>query len=479
MNTIVAAIAHHSRETPDKTAVHIGKESLSYADLWKGILCAAANLAGIVPGQVIILSAEKSGAFICHYFAAHLLSISCVLADPKIAEGTLEAVAEALPVTCYYASKGCTACVPVRQYSMAAATPVRQEYTFPPAEAVADYMFTTGTTGASKCVPLTHANLFASASNINAFIGNNSSDHELIALPLCHSFGLGRLRCSLLAGGTCTIIPNFANERKLLKLISSGEITGFSMVPAAWQYIRHLCASRFIEAARPHLRFIEIGSAALPMQDKLFLEENLPETRICMHYGLTEASRSAFIEFHASREKNSTCGKASPGVEISIFAADGHPVSTGESGEICIKGNHVTAGYLNIDKGRSFYGNYFRTGDMGYIDPEGYLHLQGRIKELINVGGKKVSPDEVEHILNLLPGVRESACIAETDPEGILGEVVKAYIVKEEETELTVSAIQQYVKAHLEAHKVPRIIEFRTEPIPRTESGKIQRQKLS
>ncbi|MBP3499782.1 MAG: acyl--CoA ligase [Akkermansia sp.] len=478
MNTIVAAIAHHAQETPDVAAVHVGKESLTYAELWRGILCAAGNLEDIAPGQVIILSAEKSSAFICHYFAAHLLSIGCVLADPKVAEGTLEAVSESLPVRCYYTSKECAVCVPVRQYGMAAASPI-QEYSFPPADAVADYMFTTGTTGSSKCVPLTHANLFASASNINTFIGNNSSDHELIALPLCHSFGLGRLRCSLLAGGTCTIIPNFANERKLLKLIGAGEITGFSMVPAAWQYIRHLCASRFVEAARPHLRFIEIGSAALPMQDKLFLEESLPDTKICMHYGLTEASRSAFIEFHASREKLSTCGKASPGVEISIYTADGHPASTGEVGEICVKGNHVTAGYLNVDKEQCFYGDYFRTGDMGHFDPEGYLHLQGRIKELINVGGKKVSPDEVEHILNQISGVRESACIAETDPEGILGEVVKAYIVKNEEVELTVSEIQQHVKAHLEPHKVPRIIEFRTAPIPRTESGKIQRQKLS
>lgn len=478
MNTIVAAIAHHAQETPDKPAVHIGKESLSYADLWKGILCAATNLAGIAPGQVIILSAEKSGAFICHYFAAHLLSISCVLADPKAAEGTLEAVAKSLPVIRYYTSKESAACVPVRPYSKAASTPVL-EFCFPPADAVADYMFTTGTTGSCKCVPLTHANLFASASNINTFIGNDSSDHELIALPLCHSFGLGRLRCALLAGGSCTIIPNFANERKLLKLIGSGEITGFSMVPAAWQYIRYLCAARFVEAARPHLRFIEIGSAALPMQDKLFLEENLPDTRICMHYGLTEASRSAFIEFHESRDKLSTCGKATPGVEILIYSADGHPTSPGETGEICVKGKHVTTGYLNIDNAQCFYGDYFRTGDMGHIDSDGYLHLQGRIKELINVGGKKVSPDEVEHILNQVPGVNESACIAAADPDGILGEVVKAYIVKNEEVELTVSEIQQHVKAHLEPHKVPRIIEFRTAPIPRTESGKIQRQKLS
>ncbi|MDO4751166.1 MAG: class I adenylate-forming enzyme family protein [Akkermansia sp.] len=478
MNTIVEAIARHAEETPSKTAINVGKESLTYAELWKNILCAADNLSSTNQEEVVIFSAEKSVSFISHYFAAHLIGIGCVLVDSKITSETLESIATTLPVCCFFSSKDVSAPFPIKRYILSEASPL-QQYCFPAPSAIADYMFTTGTTGRSKCVPLTHANLLAAAKNINTFIGNTASDHELIALPLCHSFGLGRLRCSLLAGGTCTIISNFANERKLLKLIGSGEITGFSMVPAAWHYIRHLCASRFIEAARHNLRFIEIGSAALPMHDKLFLMENLPNTRICMHYGLTEASRSTFIDFHNDFDKLSTCGKPTPGVDIAIFSKDGRKSKLGESGEICIKGQHVTIGYLHINTEQCFFGSYFRTGDLGFIDLDGYLHLQGRIKELINVGGKKVSPDEVEHIINQIPGIAESACIAAKDPEGILGEVVKAYIVPENSTKLETSCIIQHLREHLEPHKVPRILEFRFEPIPRTDSGKLQRQKLS
>ena len=478
MNTIVEAIAHYAEETPSKTAVNVGKESLTYEELWRSIVSATHNLSSINQGKVVIFSAEKSATFICHYFAAHLEGISCVLVDPKITEETIATIAESLPVDCLFSSKEIPAPFPVKRYILSETT-TKQKQCFPAPNEVADYMFTTGTTGIRKCVPLTHANLFAAAKNINTFIGNTASDHELIALPLCHSFGLGRLRCSLLAGATCTIISNFANERKLLKLIGSGEITGFSMVPAAWHYIRHLCASRFIEAARHNLRFIEIGSAALPMHDKLFLMENLPNTRICMHYGLTEASRSAFIDFHNDIHKLSTCGKATPGVDIAIFSKEGHKVQLGEPGEICIKGQHVTTGYLHTNTEQCFFGSYFRTGDLGFIDLDGYLHLLGRIKELINVGGKKVSPDEVEHIINQIPGIAESACIAAKDPEGILGEVVKAYIVPENSTKLETSCIIQHLREHLEPHKVPRILEFRFKPIPRTDSGKLQRQKLS
>lgn len=477
MKTIVEAIAVRAQQSPDHTAINVGKSSFTYDQLWATIRKAASAFKYLPSQEIVVLAAEKNIEFISYYFAAHLCGIACCVVDPKASDDTVSRVAEVLPVSAYFSSKGTHAKIASKSYSLSENSDCL-DWCFPLPDAVADYMFTTGTTGSSKCVPLTHANLFAAASNINAFIGNTCSDHELIALPLCHSFGLGRLRCAMLAGGTCTIIPNFANERKLLNLIESENISGFSMVPAAWQYIRYLCADRFIQAAQ-HLRFIEIGSAALPLEDKEFLELQLPDTRICMHYGLTEASRSSFIEFHKDKAKLSSCGKAAPGVEMAIIAADGTHMAIGEPGEVCVRGQHVTSGYLNIPRESCFHGNFFRTGDVGMLDAEGYLHLLGRLKELINVGGKKVSPDEVEHILNSLPQITESACVAAPDPEDILGEVVKAYIVPKPDDKIDIIALQKTLRTMLEPHKVPRLIELRNTPIPRTESGKIQRQKLN
>ena len=125
---------------------------------------------------------------------------------------------------------------------------------------------------------------------------------------------------------------------------------------------------------------------------------------------------------------------------------------------------------------KDFYDGYFRTGDCGYLDGQGYIHLKSRIKEMINVGGKKVSPMEVEDILNTIPGITESACVAMPDPEGVMGELVKAFIVCSDDS-LTDAAILEALRPKLEVYKLPAVIE-RIAEIPKTASGKVQRLKL-
>lgn len=478
MHSIVQAVARHAAGTPGKPALSIGGQTLTYAELWHGVKCAAAALEPHA-GGILLLPAEKRAECIFYYLGAHLTGVANLMVDPKVSEEALAAVVGVLEPTCSLPLH--TAAYRARhvldwQVDTAEEAPERD---FPREGAVADYMFTTGTTGKPKCVPLTQGNILASAANINAFIGNTAEDRELVALPLCHSFGMGRLRCQFLAGGSAVVIPNFANERKVVKMLQGEGVTGFAMVPAAWMYLKNLCEERLAEAGRG-LRYIEFGSAALPMEEKRRLMELFPHTRLCMHYGLTEASRSAFIEFHAEHDRLDTVGKASPNTRIAVFGEDGSQLPPGEVGEVCVSGAHVTVGYLNVPHAECFHGPYFRTGDQGYMDADGYLHLSGRIKELINVGGKKVSPDEVDAVLARHPAVKECACVAAPDPDGILGEVVKAWIVPEEGVPRPADEeLAAYLRRNLEAHKVPRIFCYREEPLPRTGSGKLQRGKLA
>jgi long-chain acyl-CoA synthetase len=198
-----------------------------------------------------------------------------------------------------------------------------------------------------------------------------------------------------------------------------------------------------------------------------------------MHYGLTEASRSAFIEFHADSAKLSTVGKASPFTDIQIFDNYGIQINDGQEGEICVKGEHVTLGYINQPKQNAFYGSnrdYFRTGDRGFIDSDGYITLIARIKELINVGGKKVAPTEVDEQLLKIDGVVDCACVAMKDPEGVLGEVVKAYVVRQNDS-ITAESINKQLVGTLESYKLPVKYEW-IDTIPRTPNGKIQRNLL-
>lgn len=350
-------------------------------------------------------------------------------------------------------------------------------YIAPEQSQVADILFTTGTTGAPKGVALSYNNLSAAARNINAFIGNTSSDVELLALPVSHSFGLGRLRCSLSKGATVVMLGTFANVKKFFKEMARCQVTMFAMVPASWGFIKKM-SGKYIGKFADQLKFIEIGSSFMPVDDKELLMSLLPNTRICMHYGSTEASRSAFMEFHTYKDNLLSIGKASPNVEIKIFTSQGTPAALGEEGEVCVKGEHVTCSYWNETPERfvsDFYDGYFRTGDCGTMDAEGNIYLKSRIKEMINVGGKKVSPMEVEDILNTIPGIKESACIGIPDPGIVLGEVVKAFIVADDN--LSDEEIMQQLRPQLEVYKLPVEIE-RINAIPKTGSGKIQRLSL-
>ena len=248
------------------------------------------------------------------------------------------------------------------------------------------------------------------------------------------------------------------------------------MVPASWKFLQKMSGDQLGHYGK-QLRYIEMGSAYISEDDKRHLAHLLPTTRITMHYGLTEASRSAFMEFHADSDKLSTVGKASPNTDIQIFNDQGQVLPCGEEGEICIKGDHVTKGYLNTNPASSFYSEgYFRTGDSGTIDSDGYISIKARIKELINVGGKKVAPTEVDEQILKIAGVKDCACVGTRDPEGILGEVVKAFVVKGN-NELTFDFITKQLSGKLEAYKIPVIYEW-IDCIPKTSNGKIQRNLL-
>lgn len=228
---------------------------------------------------------------------------------------------------------------------------------------------------------LSHSNIFGSASNINSYIGNSDQDRELLGLPICHSFGLGRMRCCLIKGATIVLHNGFANLKSVFSAFEKYNISGFCMVPSVWAYIKRFSGNR-IEKYAQQIRYIEIGSAAMPIEDKEELSHIFPNTRICMHYGLTEASRAAFMEFHEySRHLDSAGKPVSDAVSIKIMNPSGEICSSGEEGEICIAGNMVIKSYLNPEDNKdAFFGEYFRTGDWGLMDAVGRLRIISRKK---------------------------------------------------------------------------------------------------
>lgn len=479
MKTIEEQIFDQVQNTPDKVALISGDTEITYSQLWDYCLCAAEKLKQdyhLKKGDRVILSAAGNIEFVYAYFGVHIAGGICVPIDPDTNQTRFEYIEKSTTPVCVMGLLHNVKKETIPFTDVVNGTS-KATYIVPEQSQVADILFTTGTTGAPKGVALSYNNLSAAARNINAFIGNTSSDVELLALPVSHSFGLGRLRCSLSKGATVVMLGTFANVKKFFKEMARCQVTMFAMVPASWGFIKKM-SGKYIGKFADQLKFIEIGSSFMPVEDKELLMSLLPKTRICMHYGSTEASRSAFMEFHTYKDNLLSIGKASPNVEIKIFTSQGTPAALGEEGEVCVKGEHVTCSYWNETPERfasDFYDGYFRTGDCGTMDAEGNIYLKSRIKEMINVGGKKVSPMEVEDILNTIPGIKESACIGIPDPGIVLGEVVKAFIVADDN--LSDEEIMQQLRPQLEVYKLPVEIE-RINAIPKTGSGKIQRLSL-
>lgn len=478
---LLCDIAEHAINTPDKIALVEGDNRIPYARLVENIERAAGYMCslGIGRGQRVMLVAQKEVEFIYFYYAAHLLGVVNVVVDASSPRERLDYIASVTqPVVTFGNDVEINGfrCLSFDEMNLDVGLESLPSTNLIKPTDVADIMFTTGTTGAPKGVCLSHANVAASASNTNGFIGTDGTDIEALALPLSHSFGLGRMRCVLTVGGTLVLVNNFANLKSFFNVLEQEHVTGFGMVPAVWQYIKRLSGKRIARFA-PQIKYIEIGSAALPVEDKRLLMELFPNTRLCMHYGLTEASRALFVEFHTNAENLDTIGRpASALFEVCVLDDNGQPVPDGVDGEICVRGNMVTRSYfLPQDNDGGFFGDWFRTGDWGHRTPDGDYYLTGRKKELINVGGEKVSPAAIEDAIISL-GVTDCACIAVPDPSGVLGEVPKAFLLRSADAP-TIEDIKAGLMGLLPPHEIPAQWEW-TDSIPRTSSGKIQRLKL-
>ena len=480
LESIEQKIWHWASLLPDKPAVKSGKKSATYLQLCQRILGARdyfVNQSMLKAGDAIVLAAGKQIEFVYTYFGAHLAGLKVVPVDTATNPDRLDFIVNQTSALLLVGFDNIESSI--RQTGLKEFEELTSEFavpSFPEGSQIADILFTTGTTGKPKGVPLTYDNEAAAARNINEFIGNTGNDIELLALPVSHSFGLGRMRCCLSQGATLILLGSFANVKKLYRTIEEEHVTGFTMVPASWRYLKKLTGNKLGDF-RNQLRYIEMGSAFFSKEEKDELAGILPHTRVCMHYGLTEASRSTFMEFHQDAIHMDSVGKASPHTDIKILDENGTECDANQEGEICVKGEHVTHGYLALPVADSFFGDYFRTGDWGYKTEDGYVYLISRKKELINVGGKKVSPIEVEEQLLKIPGVEDCACIGVPDAEGLLGEVVKAFIVKEKDSNTTFADINDQLSGKLEAYKLPVFYEW-IDFIPKTQNGKIQRGLL-
>lgn len=345
------------------------------------------------------------------------------------------------------------------------------------ADDVALILHTSGTTSRPKIVPLLQRNICASAANIVATLALGPNDRGLNIMPLFHIHGLmAGLLAPLSAGGSVYCTPGF-NALKFFTWMTDAHPTWYTAVPTMHQSILGRAPrSRDVIAANP-LRFIRSSSSALPPQVIRELEE-IFGAPVIESYGMTEASHQmASNPLPPRARKPGTVGVAA-GPEVGIMGDGGKLLAPNQTGEIVIRGANVTLGYENNAKANAdaFTNGWFRTGDQGVMDAEGYVAITGRLKEIINRGGEKVSPREVDEVLMDHPAVQQVVTFAV--PHSMLGEEVAAAVVLREGTSATEKELREFAGKHLADFKVPRKILFLAE-IPKGATGKLQRIGLA
>ncbi len=342
---------------------------------------------------------------------------------------------------------------------------------------IALLLHTSGTTSRPKLVPLSHANLAASAAHIGATLGLSANDRCLNIMPLFHIHGLiAAVLSSLAAGGGVFCTPGF-NALRFFQWLNEAHPSWYTAVPTMHQSILLRAARNADGLAAAKLRFIRSCSASLPPQVMAELETTFG-CPVIESYGMTEATHQmASNPLPPSKRKPGSVGIAA-GPEIAIMALDGQLLPQGEVGEIVIRGPNVTLGYeKNQDANASAFAHgWFHTGDQGVLDGENYLRVTGRLKEIINRGGEKISPLEVDSVLMDHPAVAQVVTFAV--PHERLGEEVAAAIVLREGQNANEADIRAFAMTRLADFKVPSKVII-LEEIPKGATGKLQRIGLA
>lgn len=500
-------VAEAAREWPDRPAVGAagGRLELSYHDLDVAVREFAGRLAalGLGPGDTIALCCDNSMEFVLTLLAAASIGVAVAPLDPALPPSALPArVAATRARTVIVAARlydssmarhlagqfpvwlaGVARSGPGAQAEITvpegcAALPPPGEHSGPGDTAL--LLSTAGSTAAPKTVPLTPRNVAASIRGIRGTYRLGPRDATVLVMPLDHGHGLIAGLLASLASGSAVYLPEtgrFSASRFWTEMVNA-RATWYTAVPTMHQILLRRAAAEYPEDNPPRLRFIRSCSAFLAASvfDQL---ESTFSAPVVPAYGMTEtAHQAASNPLPADGPVNAASVGLATGVEIRISGPDGEPPAHGTPGEVRVRGPAVTSGYLDNPEAtaRAFTDGWLHTGDLGYLDSDGYLFLTGRIKELINRGGEKFSPEQIDAVLQSHPKVQDALSFGVPDEK--YGEEVNAAVILKLGQDASGSELQDYCRTRLGEAAAPKRIFFVTE-FPRTSKNTGDRRALA
>lgn len=448
----------------------VGKEELTFSNFYDKSL----RLSNYIKEQIgehnnVILCSPNNSFFIIAYMAILKSGNTCVPLDPMIEEDKFQYIHSQTDTKLIFAAKpaqmrlkinahNCITeleSIRLESYSASAST---DEFN---TEQCAEIIFTSGSTGEPKGVMLSHKNLIANTTSIVEYLKITDNDRILIVLPFYYCYGLSLLHTHLRVGGSVVFNNSFIFIGAVINDLKNNDCTGFAGVPSHFQILLRK-SDTFKNTQFPALKYVTQAGGKLA---SVFIDEfkqAFPEVNFIVMYGQTEATaRLSYLPWNEYEAHKGSIGKGIPGVTLKVINESGSDIKEGESGELIASGDNIMLGYYKDEEStkQTITNGWLYTGDIGTIDKDGYIYLTARKKEIIKVGGKRISPKEIEAVILSQKDIID--CTIEGVEDEIQGEALKATIVVNNDSTLTEKGVKDHCAQHLELYKIPQIIEIK------------------
>ena len=449
---IEEALTKNAKKTPGKIAIICGRKKITYIELLRSINSYSNYLGQIKKKQQIILNFRNSIDWIIYYFSIRFSGHTPVLISNFMPSSKIKYIIKENKVKYIICDKKIKfdKTEYLKNFELIKKNKIKRKIK-KSTKTRYEIIYTSGTTGNPKGVKLSLNKSLIVAKMINRVVKLQRNTRELIALPLNHSDGLGRLKCFAVNGHTLILNENPKNFGNLFTLLENHKVNGFFMVPTGIEILKKMNFLDFKKISN-YLKFIELGSEKINSRTLSWLRTTFKKTIIYYHYGLTEASRSAFkIIKHG--KKIPQFYKASPGVKIKILNKQNKICKKNEIGEIIIGGKTIADGYVNNQLKNKFTNYGFKTGDLAKFYLKNQFTLLGRVDKVKKINGLSVNLKEVENEINKYPDIRKNIC------KFVIGSFSNNYEIKTKYTskkKIDEKKLQKFLKSRLKYFKIPK-----------------------
>lgn len=482
---VIERIIEYGAQYPDKLAIADSGDDngLTYGEFVKKIRQCGKSLLdkGIAKGDRVMICGLCRKEYVIGYFAIHLIGAIAVPYEKHIEQEKFSYIIKHVNAKLVLTDVEVKEVDSLNLFDACTNEAWYQGDAAATEDAIADILFTTGTTGLPKGVVMTHKNIYYGAENVACGVEMQPEDVDMVVAPMNHAYAMGCLRAVMITGAAIVLHESCTLLKDMLHKLKQYNCTGFSSVPATIKMLYEYTRGS-IEKVLGGVRYIELGSSSLDVHMKKELLEKLPNTSFYLNYGSTEAPRNIYMDLKKTPDKAESIGKAAVHATIYIMDEAGNELEPGKEhvGRLVIEGDMVMPCYWNDKEGSDVVldGNRFWTNDIGCMDADGFVYLMGRKNDLLNIGGELMSPLEIEAVANQYNHVEMSACISVKDAESVLGEKIVLFVQMSDQDKFHEEEMMDYLKQHLEAKKMPHKIAW-IKKLPTNYVGKLDRKKLA